>query len=237
MAYNCNSSVLDYIANLNAIPPQEMQSPSNEHFSMDDDLAMFSNVQFFDLGINTNIKSVTGFEVEKDSNMPLQGVGDYSYADVNGYSKVYEPLGPNHESISAHSKTSSAFNGESPAVGRKRKLNVLAMTSNGSSPSVSETAENSRQAAEEDKRRRNTAASARFRVKKKQREQALEKNAREMSDKVTTLENRIRMLETENKWLKDLITEKNDGKERDIGPELNSLWKQFEDEVKTVTTS
>ena len=37
--------------------------------------------------------------------------------------------------------------------------------------------EQSRSMAEDDKRRRNTAASARFRVKKKQREQALEKRA------------------------------------------------------------
>lgn len=67
-------------------------------------------------------------------------------------------------------------------------------------------------AAEEDKRRRNTAASARFRVKKKQREQALEKTAKEMSDRVQQLEARIGQLETENTWLKGLITEKSAGK-------------------------
>lgn len=72
--------------------------------------------------------------------------------------------------------------------------------------------ENVRVAAEEDKRRRNTAASARFRVKKKQREQALEKTAKDMSDKVNLLEVRIQQLETENAWLKGLITEKNGGK-------------------------
>lgn len=72
--------------------------------------------------------------------------------------------------------------------------------------------ENARNAAEEDKRRRNTAASARFRVKKKQREQALEKTAKDMSDKVNLLEVRIQQLETENAWLKGLITEKNGGK-------------------------
>lgn len=71
---------------------------------------------------------------------------------------------------------------------------------------------NARVAAEEDKRRRNTAASARFRVKKKQREQALEKTAKDMSDKVNILETRIQQLETENAWLKGLITEKNGGK-------------------------
>lgn len=72
--------------------------------------------------------------------------------------------------------------------------------------------EASRAAAEEDKRRRNTAASARFRVKKKQREQALEKAAREMQEKVAALEGKVQRLEMENSWLKGLITEKEGGK-------------------------
>jgi hypothetical protein len=83
--------------------------------------------------------------------------------------------------------------------------------------------EASRLAAEEDKRKRNTAASARFRIKKKQREQALEKSAKEMTEKVTALENRISALETENKWLKSLVTEKHGGKD-DI---LKKLLKEF----------
>ncbi|KAK4451817.1 regulatory protein cys-3 [Podospora aff. communis PSN243] len=83
--------------------------------------------------------------------------------------------------------------------------------------------EASRLAAEEDKRKRNTAASARFRIKKKQREQALEKSAKEMTEKVTALEGRISALETENKWLKSLVTEKHGGKD-DI---LKKLLKEF----------
>ncbi|KAK5943952.1 hypothetical protein PMZ80_003233 [Knufia obscura] len=71
------------------------------------------------------------------------------------------------------------------------------------------TEEKSRVAAEEDKRRRNTAASARFRVKKKQREQALEKTLKEAQDKSSKLEARVSQLEVENQWLKNLITEKN----------------------------
>ncbi|RIA84750.1 hypothetical protein C1645_677644, partial [Glomus cerebriforme] len=63
-------------------------------------------------------------------------------------------------------------------------------------------------AAEEDKRRRNTAASARFRVKKKMREQALERTAREMTAKAEMFEGRVRELEMEIKWLRSLIVEK-----------------------------
>ncbi|KAJ2794334.1 hypothetical protein H4R20_006263 [Coemansia guatemalensis] len=63
-------------------------------------------------------------------------------------------------------------------------------------------------AAEEDKRRRNTAASARFRIKKKLKEQALERTAREMSEKAEALEKRVQELEVETRWLKSLITER-----------------------------
>lgn len=80
----------------------------------------------------------------------------------------------------------------------------------------------SRLAAEEDKRRRNTAASARFRVKKKQREQNLERTAKEMTDKASALEARIGQLEMENKWLKSLITEKNENKD-----DIADLWRKF----------
>lgn len=79
------------------------------------------------------------------------------------------------------------------------------------SPSTAETP-SSRLAAEEDKRRRNTAASARFRVKKKQREQALERQAKDLADKTKALEDRVTRLETENEWLRGLVVER-DGRE------------------------
>ncbi|CAJ0836969.1 21276_t:CDS:2 [Entrophospora sp. SA101] len=72
-------------------------------------------------------------------------------------------------------------------------------------------------AAEEDKRRRNTAASARFRVKKKLREQVLERSAKEMALKVELYEGKIKELELENKWLRSLIVEK-DARLLDVGP-------------------
>lgn len=67
-----------------------------------------------------------------------------------------------------------------------------------------------RGAAEEDRRRRNTAASARFRQKKKQREQVLERTVRETTEKNASLESRVAQLEMENRWLKNLLTEKHE---------------------------
>jgi len=59
--------------------------------------------------------------------------------------------------------------------------------------------------ATEDKRRRNTAASARFRLKKKEREAALEKKAKELEVKVSELEKECEGLRRENGWLKGLV--------------------------------
>ncbi|KAF9421799.1 hypothetical protein BGZ94_008738 [Podila epigama] len=66
----------------------------------------------------------------------------------------------------------------------------------------------SKMAVEEDKRRRNTAASARFRQKKKMREQALEQTAREQTLRAEALEARVKELEMEVRWLRGLIVEK-----------------------------
>ncbi|EXJ54206.1 hypothetical protein A1O7_09543 [Cladophialophora yegresii CBS 114405] len=64
-------------------------------------------------------------------------------------------------------------------------------------------------AAKEERRRRNTAASARFRQKKKQKEEALETRMANVQGRSAELEERVHQLEMENRWLKELITEKN----------------------------
>lgn len=70
--------------------------------------------------------------------------------------------------------------------------------------------EDVRHSTEEDRRRRNTAASARFRMKKKQREQTLEKSVHETTERNAALEARVAQLEMENRWLKNLLTEKHE---------------------------
>lgn len=59
--------------------------------------------------------------------------------------------------------------------------------------------------ATEDKRRRNTAASARFRLKKKEREQAMERRAKDLEGRVGELERECEALRRENGWLKGLV--------------------------------
>jgi len=89
------------------------------------------------------------------------------------------------------------------AAGSPRSVQGSSSTSNKKRKSVDDDA---RAAAEEDKRRRNTAASARFRVKKKMREQAMETEARTLAEKVNSLEEKVRVLEMENRMLRGLVT-------------------------------
>ncbi|KAI9257134.1 hypothetical protein BDA99DRAFT_561635 [Phascolomyces articulosus] len=77
-----------------------------------------------------------------------------------------------------------------------------------------------REAVDEDKRRRNTAASARFRAKKKVRERAMEQSVKDMTEKSEKLEERVKSLEQEIKWLRTLLIEKN--KKNDEAPPMTA---------------
>ncbi|KAE8448921.1 hypothetical protein EG329_008717 [Mollisiaceae sp. DMI_Dod_QoI] len=233
MAYSGRTgpNVSEYIANLNAIPSADI--PNDDEFNLDADLAMFTNTQFFDydLGHEAELQATNLHGEGQDGpataadNVDLNSLefmnGDFSFSDFNTFPQppfenAAPVLAPINTSQPLYPASSSAGSPAPPpsSAGTKRKADSV------SSPSNIEDA--SRVAAEEDKRRRNTAASARFRVKKKQREQALERSAKEMSDKVSALEGRINQLETENKWLKNLITEKNESKD-----DLAALWKKY----------
>lgn len=148
----------------------------------------------------------------------------YTAPQMNNFAEAnhnFQPLQPNHAGAQGPSAPVQ-FQG---AAGEKRKSEVMAAPAHPQAVNYEDT---SRVAAEEDKRRRNTAASARFRIKKKQREQALEKSAKEMTEKVNSLEAKVSQLETENKWLKNLLVEKNEGNE-----DISALWKEFTKQAST----
>lgn len=159
---------------------------------------------------------------------PINGnfSGDIGFPPLQPNPQTAYPPVPQH----AHQHAAFANHGIPKTPGEKRRS---------TEPQVSNRAMNieeaSRVAAEEDKRRRNTAASARFRVKKKQREAALEKSAKEMQDKVSSLESKISQLETENQWLKKLILEKNDGTSAKEDVSRSKLANGAKDEIKVDT--
>lgn len=169
----------------------------------------------------------------------MRRIGDFTFPDFSSFSQQHAteayavdasglvPLNTNHSGMysTTDGNASSPNSALSPGSNEHKRKASEMLEGSYSVTGQSGFEDASRLAAEEDKRRRNTAASARFRVKKKQREQALEKSAKEMSDKVAALEGRINQLETENKWLKNLVMEKNDNKE-----DLAALWKKFSQE-------
>ncbi|TNY18754.1 hypothetical protein DMC30DRAFT_412249 [Rhodotorula diobovata] len=61
---------------------------------------------------------------------------------------------------------------------------------------------------EEDKRRRNTEASARFRAKKKLRDAELKQSSASLRERVASLEKEKESLSNENRWLRDIVAEK-----------------------------
>lgn len=153
------------------------------------------------------------------SAIPQAPSGGYNANQSPSQSSASSPPSATPSQAPASAPTPAA---STPTSGPKRKNTQKTPT-----VSVEEAARN---AAEEDKRRRNTAASARFRVKKKMREQALEKTVKETTDKNTALEARVTALELENQWLKNLITEKN-GKSAQEGKksetDIADMFKKF----------
>ncbi|KAJ5907899.1 hypothetical protein N7495_000581 [Penicillium taxi] len=257
-----------YLDDLNAIPSpydqalQQQQQQQNT-FTVDNELAMFTNAEFFDFDgfgdlslpnfDSVDQKQTTTNEVsgETDQNGDMKFL-DFLNDGMNNISEYSPELGslmtpsmqiqnapfsgtptvPNVASTPAHSTHMSTPQNVVPA-------SPLTIGSAGSSPAApkrksskstqASAEEAARNAAEEDKRRRNTAASARFRVKKKQREQALERSLKETADKSDALAARVSQLELENHWLRGLIMEKNGTEERDEASEkaISEMFKNF----------
>ncbi|CEL60760.1 hypothetical protein RSOLAG1IB_03999 [Rhizoctonia solani AG-1 IB] len=100
-----------------------------------------------------------------------------------------------------------------PAPAPKRARTTKTTSSSISSPTTPSAPESSQAepdtstplTASEDKRRRNTAASARFRLKKKEREAALDAKAHALEERVAGLERECEGLRRENGWLRGLV--------------------------------
>ncbi|OQO02957.1 hypothetical protein B0A48_11240 [Cryoendolithus antarcticus] len=224
-------NVSQYLANLNTIPSQQEMAAQQADFDLGNDgLDFLTNTEFFDFDASTFGNGLTGGDFSAAASAPVlpSAAGNgaavagmlrhHTYTDSSrprtdeivtapSYQfsefQTYPPSMVNSPSALSPSTptTLAAFHASHPASKRKASTALIA-----------DLEEQSRNVAEEDKRRRNTAASARFRVKKKQREQALEKQTKEMTEKVSSLEGKVQQLEMENKWLKGLITEKSDRK-------------------------
>ncbi|KXG52264.1 Basic leucine zipper [Penicillium griseofulvum] len=252
-----------YLDDLNAIPSpydQAQQQQQQQTTFNDEDLALFTNTEFFefdkftDFGLPSFSPEDKTHEALSDQSTHnddlkfldflnaegLNGMSDYQ-PDLTG-SNVQVPMHNAHFSIPSVPSGPVAANqapiqpapintvpkvAPAPSVSMSPSTPVTGTKRKNSANSNQESAEAaSRQMAEEDKRRRNTAASARFRVKKKQREAALEQTVKETTEKNDILEARVSQLELENHWLRGLIMEKN-GADEQSEQDISDMFKKF----------
>ncbi|KAK6824847.1 hypothetical protein PG990_003792 [Apiospora arundinis] len=236
-----NLNFSQYLNNLNEVSTQEA---SPEETFVDDDLSMFTG-DFIDWPAQPELHAPVEAEVSApntdaatvapaanlalDFTSPVADDFDFNFAHypnppVSSFTEGLnlQPLQPSAQPVyppAANQQTPYGLPSEAaskpaqshPSRPRQRQMSLE---------------EQSRVAAEEDKRRRNTAASARFRVKKKAKEQALEKREKELHDEVSALKKRITHLETENKWLKNLVMGKLDNKEGKDNTKLLAALKE-----------
>ncbi|KAH8812780.1 hypothetical protein F5884DRAFT_730028 [Xylogone sp. PMI_703] len=249
LGYNGRTSpnALDLMANLdNVLSTQELANDDN-NFGLEEDLALFTNIEFFDFGFGhdtdlqvlstTPNRHATEASPKAIDTKPFDFLqGEFDLSEFNSWTQqrtiTYDDIFHGSSSDS-WPPTSSPYTATTSTVSPSKANTSQQSIEHGEkhkadAPGILHMEEASRLVAEEDKRRRNTAASARFRIKKKQREQALEESAKQMSGKVAALEDRINMLETENKWLKNLITQKNKGQ-----GDISVLLKKWNQESST----
>lgn len=236
----------------------QQQQQQQTTLNLDEELALFTNTEFFDFD-KFNDLSLPNFDSVDDKNIgETDQNADMKFLDFlqDGLGNMPE-YQPDFSSVNAQQmpvqnqpfSTAPSVPAANPApVQTQPPLNVPQVSPTPVASAVSPTTstagpkrkhtqkstqasaeEAARNAAEEDKRRRNTAASARFRVKKKMREQALEKSLKETNDKNDALEARVSQLELENHWLRGLIMEKNGTQERDEQSEkaISDMFKNY----------
>lgn len=98
------------------------------------------------------------------------------------------------------------------------------------SPTTDNSLLDTAQAVAEDKRRRNTEASARFRLKKKERLESMEQTMNQLQQRAEVLEKEAGELRRENGWLREMVILKgrrrmsttgrdNEGKKGDEDPQ------------------
>ncbi|KAK2831966.1 hypothetical protein FQN49_006989 [Arthroderma sp. PD_2] len=223
-----------YLNELNTIPsPYEQTAKPEEIFDVDAELALFTNAEFLDFDPASTVKMDE--QPVSGAVSPANGRQDMNYVDMLNdfnlpnfpYYQQQPPMVPVQSSsfpaaqpvpsnnpLPQTAPTQQQQTQQQPQLQAPQPAPQSPSTPAPSKrkPDTSAAAaidKADRLAQEEDKRRRNTAASARFRIKKKEREKNLEKTVKEVTSKNNTLESRVSQLEMENRWLRNLIVEKN----------------------------
>ncbi|KAJ1305982.1 hypothetical protein OPQ81_010697 [Rhizoctonia solani] len=179
---------------INAIPP-------NAHGGAHSIADPFGNP--WDLGLSTGIPAqsqmppLTPTEIAQYHALVARGAANFSLGPPGIPQSTQVP-----EAISSSSAPVTPVT-QAPARGRSTSSPGRSPTHG--QPSGSNVTDEEVQTIAEDKRRRNTAASARFRVKKKQRTMELERAVIELEGRADELEKEAVELRRENGWLKEMV--------------------------------
>ncbi|CEI88359.1 Putative Bzip transcription factor [Rhizopus microsporus] len=208
---------MSYISNLNLLYADTPTEINDDTFQ--EELALWANAQFsFDTAPGS---AIVDDEKAKEETQLLETFKEIAQL-VQPSTSIDNKNNNNNNNNSSSSSNGNLYYNIAPAPSQNNMPAILprlapAMHPLGIKPidnamtkKLIKTEKESKEpiSAEEDKRRRNTAASARFRMKKKLREQALEKKAKELTEYVEQLENKVKDLEKEAKWLRALVVEK-----------------------------
>jgi hypothetical protein len=93
MAYNGRRgpNVSEYIANLNAIPSAQDIQSSQDTFNLEDDLAMFTNTNFFDFDLVVQDGDILGGGADAPAPAASEGTDmksmDFSLQGMESYSR------------------------------------------------------------------------------------------------------------------------------------------------------
>ncbi|KAI0484327.1 hypothetical protein GGR56DRAFT_613363 [Xylariaceae sp. FL0804] len=246
-------NVSQLLQDLNRIPDPQPQPAEENLPSLDDELAMFTNTNFIDwdaahehgrgqqppvAALGVSPQSSTSGTTEGVSPNPIGDLASFDFNMPGGFHGFDFPPFSTSNTFSDNLASLPPIQPAYSSSGSPQNVYDSQIRHGGpgvTTPSGRQMPlpDQVRLSAEEDKRRRNTAASARFRVKKKQREQALEQREKELADKVSNLETKIKTLETENKWLKDIVMGKTGSGESEISAMLDKQKGSGEPSVST----
>lgn len=198
---------MSYISSLNLLGDDSTSPIGLSDEALSEELALWANAQFtYDTkpgsALADDSYKLMAEQKELLTTLQEQQRQNYvqnlfnAYNNINISSPLPPRIAPNNKlPIQPLNKDNSVAIPSSP-VTRKRSLATM------------EKKKETKESIDDDKRKRNTAASARFRMKKKLREQELEKTAKEMTLKAEALEKRVAELEKEAQWLRALVIEK-----------------------------
>jgi len=198
----------DFSEQTSAVPASTFQ-PSFNHFDSAQDRLGSIKGKSYERGFSTSTPAPSYIDPNAVFTAPFDPALFNAITPAVPFPTSFEPIQAPVQPELIKSTSSAVTKTKAPKKGKKVTPVSVAAPSPASTTTTPEAdSTESKGIDPDDKRRRNTLASARFRIKKKEREAATAKDLKEAVDKVAVLEKEVDVLKRENAWLRSLIVEK-----------------------------